>query len=888
MLLTVENEKILGPLQGEIDKLTPMMRQYLLIKQAHKNHVVFFRLGDFYEMFFEDAVEISQALGLALTGRDCGLSERAPMCGIPHHAIEGYLARLVKAGYKVAICEQTEDPAFAKGVVSREVVRVVTPGTLMEENLLEEDSNNYLCSIYRGSGGFGLAFADISTGQVNLVEIEREDDNAVLDQLSGYAPKEVIFNPAFVDKGEIARFMRENLRCTADLIEEEVYHPTRAEKAVLSHFGKDDLSGLGMAEKPRCLLAVAGLLFYLGETQKVGLERLCTVVVHQESKYMQLSERCRANLELLKTQRGGEKKGSLLWVLDKTKTPMGKRLIKAYISRPLVNPAEIDKRLNATGELAGDELLLSAAMDILVGVSDLERLITRVVYGNATPREILGLGRSLGCAPLLKEKLEGVRSDALSTLREEIDPLRDLSDLIERAIVPEPPANLKAGGVIRDEYSDRLRELRELMSGSKEILAQMEREEREKTGIKNLKISFNKVFGYFIEVSKSNLSLVPEGYIRKQTVSTGERYITGELKELESRILSAHEQAAALEAELFEGLRVSVAKELHRIQKTAGAIAKLDVFCSFARVSLDNRYTRPSLGVDDKISIKDGRHPVVERMLGGMPFVPNDTLLDCGENQVAIITGPNMAGKSTYMRQTALIVLMAQIGCFVPASDAQIGVVDGVFTRIGASDDLSVGQSTFMVEMLELAEILRTATGKSLLILDELGRGTSTYDGMSIARAALEYIAQKGRLGAKTMFATHYQELAEIEDQLGAVKNYNVAVKKRGDEITFLRKIVRGAADQSFGIEVGKLAGIPDPIIKRAFEILRDLESAQPVRVKGRKRPTREEGDENFQIHIESLRESPVEEALRVLSPDTLTPIEALNTLFKLREMVGG
>ncbi|MCL2579476.1 MAG: DNA mismatch repair protein MutS [Oscillospiraceae bacterium] len=869
----------------EIEKLTPMMRQYLSIKQSHKNHIVFFRLGDFYEMFFEDAQEISQVLGLALTGRDCGLSSRAPMCGIPHHAIEGYLARLVKAGYKVAICEQTEDPAFAKGVVSREVVRVVTPGTLMEDNLLEEDTNNFLCSIYYGSGGYGLAVADISTGQVNLIEIDREDDGAVINQLAGYSPREVIFNPAFVDKAGIAKFMREKLGCTADLLDQEIYDAGKAEAAVLAHFKKDSLAGLGISDKPRCLLALAGLLYYLAETQKVGLERLCSVAVHQDSKYMQLSERCRDNLELLKTGRAGEKKGSLLWVLDKTKTPMGKRLIKTFISRPLISPAEIDKRLNASEELYSSEMKLAAIQELLAQVSDLERLITRVVYGSATPRDILGLGRSLKYAPLLKDKLAGVKSDMLCALRDEIDPLEDLSDLIERALTDQPPATLKAGGVIRDDYSPALKELRELMSGSKEILTEMERAERERTGIKNLKISFNKVFGYFIEVSKSNLSLVPEDYIRKQTVSTGERYITGALKELEGRILAAGEQAAALEAELFETLRVAIAKELHRIQRTAGAVAKLDVFCSFARVSLDNRYVRPVLSLDNQILISDGRHPVVELMLGGQPFVPNDALLDCGENQIAIITGPNMAGKSTYMRQTALIVLMAQIGCFVPASSAKIGVVDGIFTRIGASDDLSAGQSTFMVEMLELAEILRTASAKSLLILDEIGRGTSTYDGMSIARAALEYIAQKGRLGAKTMFATHYQELAEVEDVLDVVKNYNVAVKKRGEEITFLRKIVRGAADRSYGVEVGKLAGIPDPIIKRAYEILKDLESAQPVRTKGKKRQVEDDGD--FQIHIESLCESRVEEALREISPDTLTPIEALNELFKLREMLG-
>jgi len=869
------------------EKLTPMMRQYLSIKDKHQNHIVFFRLGDFYEMFFDDAVEVAGVLGLALTGRDCGLPERAPMCGVPHHASEGYVARLVRAGYKVAICEQTEDPAFAKGVVSREVVRVITPGTLMEDSLLEEDSNNFLCSIYRGENGYGLAFADISTGQLSLVELPSEDDSAVINELAGYAPREIIFNPAFVDKTNIAKFMREKLRCTADLLEEQIYHRQQAAKSVLAHFGKDDLSELGMDDKPLCLLAVGGLLFYLAQTQKVGLERLCTVVVRQESKYMRLDEGCRQNLELVKTMSGSGKKGSLLWVLDKTKTPMGKRLIKNYITQPLVGPAEIDKRLNAVQELLGDEMLLCGLVEALADIGDMERLITRIVYGSATPRDVLGLGLSLSRTPLLKKNLCQVKSDALCTVRGELDPLADISDLIERAIVQSPPAGIKSGGVIRDDYSQELKALRELMGGAKDVLAAMESDERQKTGVKNLKISFNKVFGYFIEVSKSNTHLVPEHYIRKQTVSNAERYITQELKELESRIITAHEQAVALEAEIFEQLRISIAKELHRIQRTAAAVARLDVFCSFARVSLDNRYVRPHLSVCDKVAIEDGRHPVVELMLEGMPFVPNNTLLDCGENQIAIITGPNMAGKSTYMRQTALIVLMAQIGCFVPATSAHIGVVDGIFTRIGASDDLSAGRSTFMVEMLELSDILKSATGKSLLILDEIGRGTSTYDGMSIARAALEYIAQRKKLGAKTMFATHYRELAEMEEVLGSVKNYNVAVKKRGDDITFLRKIVRGAADESYGIEVGKLAGIPDAIIKRAYEILKDLESAQPVRVKGKTRQSDQPQEADFQIHMEHLRASEVEEALRGADLDTLTPIEALTTLFKLKGMLG-
>ncbi len=864
--------------------LTPMMQQYFRIKERHKDHIVFFRLGDFYEMFFEDAQEVSRVLGLTLTGRDCGLAERAPMCGVPHHSSETYVARLVKAGYKVAICEQTEDPAFAKGVVSRDVVRVVTPGTLMEDGLLEEDSNNFLCSIYYGEGGYGLAFADISTGQVEMIELESDDEGAVMNALARYAPREVIFNPAFVDKVQIARFMRERLVCTADMLEDECCRLGTARQEVLNHFGREQFADLGLEGRPRSICALGGLLSYLRETQKVGLERLCTVVVKQEGRTMQMDENCRTGLELLTTIRSKEKRGSLLWVLDKTKTPMGKRLMRNWITQPLTGPAEIEKRLNAVEELCGDELLLEQVGEALGNIFDLERLITRVVYGNATPREVLTLGRTLTNLPPVRQALEPVKSNFLCSIREEIDPLEDISGLIASAIVEEPPINLKEGGVMQSDFHPQLAELRELMGSAKERLSAMEGAERESTGIKNLKIRYNKVFGYYIEVSRSGLSQVPEHYIRKQTIANGERYITQELKELENRILSAHDQAIALESELFEQVRVTIARELHRIQASASAVARLDVFCSFARVSLDNRYVRPKISTGDQIIIREGRHPVVEQMLDGLPFVPNDVTLDCGDNQISIITGPNMAGKSTYMRQTALIVLMAQIGCFVPAASATIGIVDGIYTRIGASDDLSTGKSTFMVEMVELATILKNATSKSLLILDEIGRGTSTYDGMSIARAVLEYIAQPKKLGARTMFATHYHELTELEETLSRVKNYNVAVKKRGDDITFLRKIVRGGADDSYGIEVSKLAGIPDAIIKRAHEILTDLESAQPVR-EGKGLPAaREEGP--MQLSLGSRMMSEVEAELKGLDLDTLTPIEALTKLFELRKLL--
>lgn len=866
--------------------LTPMMQQYFRIKERHQDHIVFFRLGDFYEMFFEDAEEVSRALGLTLTGRDCGLAERAPMCGVPHHSSETYVAKLVKAGYKVAVCEQTEDPAFAKGVVSREVVRVITPGTLLEDGLLEEDTNNYLCSIYLGEGGYGLAFADVSTGEATLLEMDREDDDAVINQLARFSPREVIFHPAFVDKAHIAKFMREKLRCTADMLEETDFEPTSSQTAVLAHFERQQLSQLGLEQAPRCVCALGGLLAYLRETQKVGVERLCTVTVQQEHRLMHMDENCRVGLELLSTIRSREKRGSLLWALDQTKTPMGKRLIKTWITQPLTNPTEIEKRLNAVEELTGNELLLEDLREALAGIYDLERLITRIVYGNATPREIVTLGKTLTQIPSTKALLESVKCEYLTEVWRELDPLEDVSGLIERAIQEEPPANMKDGGVIRSEYDEKLAELRSLMGSARERMTAMETAEKEATGIKNLKIGFNKVFGYYIEVSKSNLSLVPERFVRKQTIANGERYITQELKELEHRILSAHDEALALESELLEAVRVAIARELHRIQRTATALARLDVLASFARVSLDNRYVRPVIATDCGIQIQEGRHPVVERMLDGLPFVPNDTLLDGDDNQIAIITGPNMAGKSTYMRQTALIVLMAQMGCFVPARTARIGIVDGIYTRIGASDDLSTGQSTFMVEMVELSSILKQATSQSLLILDEIGRGTSTYDGMSIARAVLEYIATPGKLGARTMFATHYHELTEMEDVLSRVKNYNVAVKKRGDDITFLRKIVRGGADDSYGVEVSKLAGIPGSIIKRAHEILTDLEQSQPVRVKGRQQ-RQPQPEEEFQISLEGLRSSPVEEELARIDLDTLTPIEALTKLFELKKLIG-
>ena len=866
--------------------LTPMMQQYFLIKEKHQDHIVFFRLGDFYEMFFDDAKIASKELGLTLTGRDCGLSERAPMCGVPYHSCENYIAKLIRGGRKVAICEQVEDPAFAKGVVSREVVRVITPGTVMEEHLLQEDSNNFLCSIYFDHTGFGLAFADISTGEVNLIQLDGDDDLLLTNELARYSPREVIFNSHFLEKKRVAKYMREKLFCTADLIEDGEFEHSRAEKAVLSHFQRGSVGEMGLDVKPRCICALGGLLAYLKDTQMDGTERLITINLLEESKFMNLDISTRANLELLQTLRAKEKRGSLLWVLDDTKTAMGKRLIKSYLSQPLINPLEIDKRLNAVEELYGSELVLADIAVELSGIFDMERLITRIIYGTATPREYKALEAAIQRLPTLKGLLQNAKTNYLQSILGDIDPLEDLGSLIASAIVDEPPNSPKDGGVIRAGFHEDLDRLRDLMKNSRKILGDLEQREREKTGIKGLKISYNKVFGYYFEVTKSYLHLVPETYIRKQTLSNCERYIIEELKNLEEQILSAQENAISIEQRLFEGVRVETAKQLHRVQKTASAIARLDVFASFARISLKNGYVRPTVGISDIIQIEDGRHPVVDLLLGSSaPFVPNDTLLDGGENQINIITGPNMAGKSTYMRQTALIVLMAQIGCFVPAKSAKIGVVDGIFTRIGASDDLTSGQSTFMVEMVEVAQILQAATGKSLLILDEIGRGTSSYDGMSIARGVIEYIADKRRLGAKTMFATHYHELTVMENEISCVKNYNIACKKRGESLTFLRKIVRGGADDSYGIEVSKLAGIPEWIVRRARSILEDLENARPVQRPDAKRRREPEDDgEDLQISLAGAVPSEVVRQLRELDLNTLTPLEALTLLYQLKE----
>ena len=868
----------------EMEKLSPMMQQYLEIKNQHKDQILFFRLGDFYEMFFDDALLVSRELELTLTGRECGLSERAPMCGVPYHSAEGYIDRLINKGYKVAICEQMENPTLAKGLVKREIIRVVTPGTLIDSSLLEEGTNNFIACICWQREGCGLAFGDVSTGELNVTQLAGED-SLIINELGKFSPREIIFNEDLLDRKKITGFMKEKLRCTADILEEERFSPASAQLEVLRQFKVRSLTDLGLAELPAAVAALGALTAYLRETQRVGLERMETIRLYSDKQFMKLDVTARRNLELTETIRGRERRGTLLWVLDRAKTSMGKRLLRSWIEQPLISAALINKRLNAVEELTASSILVSRITEQLTGVYDMERLMTKIVYGSANPRDLTSLGAAMKRLPGLKELLQESTCADLQEIFAGIDTLEDMAERIASSICDEPPITLKDGGVIRPGYSERLDEVRYLSDHTKEIIASIESKEREATGIKNLKISFNKIFGYYIEVTKSYLSQVPDSYIRKQTLSNCERYITQELKDLENKVLTAQQEILELESQLFEELRTVLAGELGRIQSTAAAVAKLDVLCSFANAAITGNYTRPIVDLSDEIVINDGRHPVVEEILSGTPFVPNDACLNNSENQIAIITGPNMAGKSTYMRQVALIVLMAQIGSFVPASYAKIGVVDAIFTRVGASDDLSSGQSTFMVEMSEVAAILKNATAKSLLILDEIGRGTSTFDGMSIARAVLEFIADKNRLGAKTLFATHYHELTELEATIPCVKNYNVAVKKRGEEITFLRRILPGGADDSYGIEVSKLAGIPRWVIDRAYEVLEGLEQTGQVadaKISTRAK-AREESQQTFFVD-EGMETA--KRRLREIDVDTLTPLEALNLLYELKKLL--
>ena len=852
---------------------TPMMLQYNQIKADHPDCILFFRLGDFYEMFNEDAQVASKELELTLTSRDRKLppEERTPMCGVPYHAAEAYISRLVARGYKVAICEQMEDPAQAKGLVDREIIRIVTPGTVIGESMLEEGKNNFLCAVCLVGQQVGLCFADVSTGEVSATGFAGADwREHTENELGRFAPREVLLSQEGWEDNALRAFL-EQLDCRMEQGDGERFDPDRAAQLVEQQFGP------GARELPEgpVTQAAGALMAYLYETQKTDLSHLSAVNFYTTGEFMELDLTARRNLELTQTLRGGEKRGSLLWVLDKTCTAMGHRLIRSWLERPLLSPVQIGKRQGAVSDLVGDSVGREELGRELRGIPDLERLIGRVVYGTAGGRDLVALSQGLGRLPGLRLGLSPYPSALLAVLRDNLDDLAQLRQLIDSALVDEPPLTIREGGFIRPGYDPEVDRLRSILTGGKDMVAAMEAQEREKTGLKGLKVGFNKVFGYYIEVSKSYAAQVPETYIRKQTLVNCERYITPELKEMENTILNAQDQVTALEYRLFCEVRQQAADRVADIQRSAAAVAQVDVLRSFAQVAAEQNYCMPQVDLSDAVEISEGRHPVVEQAARGNLFVPNDTRMDGRENLVAVITGPNMAGKSTYMRQVALIVLMAQMGSFVPAKAARVGVVDRVFTRIGASDDLSAGQSTFMVEMTEVAELLKNATAKSLLILDEIGRGTSTYDGMAIAQAVLEHCADKKRLGCKTLFATHYHELTTLEGAIPGVKNYNIAARKKKDDILFLRKIVPGAAAASYGIEVAKLAGVPDRVISRAKAVLEQLEQ------EGLSAPVRpaEEG----QVCLEEMGAQVVAQRLREVDVDTLTPLEAMNLLYQLK-----
>ena len=859
-------------------ELTPMMRQYVEMKERHPDCLLFFRLGDFYEMFSEDARLASKELDLTLTTRDRGKEkeDQTPMCGVPFHSAESYIARLVARGYKVAICEQMEDPALAKGLVKRDIIRIVTPGSVTESSMLVESKNNYYACVYGAAGTYGLCFCDVSTGAFSATQISGADAmQDVQNELGSFLPSEALLGGTAAEDETLADLLRERFHTCVNLGKDAQFDPALCEAAVTAQFGKSTQE-LGLAELPCVTLAAGALLLTLRDLQKNDLPHIRELELYVAGKFMQLDLAARRNLELTETMRGKEKRGSLLWVLDKTKTAMGGRLLRAWMERPLLSPAQITRRLTAVEELVKktidrEELLLS-----LREITDFERAMTRIMTGTASCRDLAALAQGASTLPEIKRRLSGMRAPYLQSIYEQLDTLADLKEQIDRTIVDDPPFLLREGGLIRDGANKELDDLRAVQSGGKGMLTQIEAREKEKTGIRNLRVGYNRVFGYYIEVAKGQLSLVPDTYIRKQTLSTGERYITEELKELESTILTAKDRIIALEYELFTQLRQAVSAESARVKQTAQAIAQLDVLCSFAAVAVHNNYCRPEVDLGNTVSITAGRHPVVEQVLKGALFVPNDTRLGADDCRTAIITGPNMAGKSTYMRQVALIVLMAQMGAFVPAQSAQIGIVDRLFTRIGASDDLASGQSTFMVEMTEVSEILHQATPRSLLILDEIGRGTSTFDGMSIARAVLEFCADPKRLGAKTLFATHYHELTELEGILPGVKNYSISIKKRGDELIFLRKIVPGGADRSYGIEVAKLAGLPNEVVKRANVILKELEQGGAYQAKPR--------EETEQVSLDAIGEAEVLAAIRRAQPDTMSPIEAMQLLYELKQ----
>ncbi len=862
----------------DIKKLSPMMRQYVEIKNDHKNHLLFFRLGDFYELFFDDAILASKELEITLTGKECGLAERAPMCGIPYHSVDIYIKKLINKGFKIAICEQTDKIDSQTKLVKRDVVRIITPGTIFESDMLEDGVNNYICSIFLSGTSFGVCFADVSTGVVHITHIDSSNVSLdIIDELGRFNPSEILYNDEISELEEVGTYLTKQLKCIGELVKSSAYDHDLCAKLIRQQFDKIPSE---VINSELCVKSLGALIAYLKETQKSGVKRLIDLIYYNEHQYMGLDSYARRNLELTKTIMTGQKQRSLLWILDKTKTAMGKRLIRKLVEQPLINPVQITRRLDAVEALMKNAMLRDDIVEILSKIYDLERLMTKVIYGSINPRELKALSQTIGEFPNIKNKLELVPNFLLQNINKRIVDMKNVYELLESALVDEPPVNLKDGGVVREGFHSELDEIRNIRENAKEMLLSIEAREREKTGISKLRINYNKVFGYYIEITKSFLDKVPKYYIRKQTLTSSERFITQELKEYEEKILTSSERSVKIEQEIFEELKNVVAKRLAQIQATAKSIAILDVLCSFSAVAQLNRYTKPQISAGSELIIKNGRHPVVEAILD-MPFVSNDTTLDCDKNKMMVITGPNMAGKSTYMRQVAIIVLMAQMGSFVPAEFARIGVVDQIFTRIGASDDLTAGKSTFMVEMSEVAQILKNATSKSLVVLDEIGRGTSTFDGMSIAKAVAEHIISQKNLGCKTLFSTHYHELTSLENELCGVLNYNIAVKKRGDDITFLRKIVRGGVDDSYGIAVAKLAGIPQSVIQRANVILKQLEDESGknfVENEGSKR------DEPEQMTLLNDNEAKVLDILKNISLDTLTPIEAMNILYDAKK----
>ena len=875
-----------------IGELTPMMKQYMQTKEEYKDCILFYRLGDFYEMFFDDALTASKELEITLTGKNCGLEERAPMCGIPYHAVDSYLNRLVSKGYKVAICEQVEDPKTAKGIVKREVIRVVTPGTNLDTQGLDETKNNYIMCIVYMADRYGLSVADVTTGEYLVTELDSQ--TKLMDELYKFMPSEIVCNEAFYMSGLDLDDLKNRLHMAIYSLEAWYFDDALCRETLQEHFKVASLQGIGLSDYECGMIASGALLKYLEETQKNSLSHMSRLTRYATGNYMVLDSATRRNLELVETLREKQKRGSLLWVLDKTKTAMGARTLRKYVEQPLIDKESIVKRLDAVAELKDNAICREEIREYLNPVYDLERLVGKITYQSANPRDLIAFQSSLSMLPSVKCILKDMESDLLKEIYEELDPLEELCDLVGRAIQEEPPLAMKEGGIIKDGYNEEVDRLRKAKSEGKNWLADLETKEREKTGIKNLRIRYNKVFGYYLEVTNSFKDLVPDYYTRKQTLANAERYIIPELKELEDTILGAEDKLCALEYELYCEVRNTIAAELTRIQRTAKAVAKLDVIASLALVAERNNYVRPKINEKGVIDIRDGRHPVVEKMIPNDMFIANDTYLDDKKQRISIITGPNMAGKSTYMRQAALIVLMAQLGSFVPASSANIGLVDRIFTRVGASDDLASGQSTFMVEMNEVANILRNATSKSLLILDEIGRGTSTFDGLSIAWAVVEYISNSKLLGAKTLFATHYHELTELEGKISNVNNYCIAVKEKGDDIVFLRKIVKGGADKSYGIQVAKLAGVPDPVINRAKEIVEELVTAditgkvKDIAVQGSetKKKTQKKLDEvdltQFSL-FDTVKDDDVLNELKELDISHMTPMDAMNKLYQLQ-----